>query len=288
MHQKSENKMNLFEYQNYRTYLRDYYNEQKATRRNFSYRSFSEKADIKAPSFLYYVIEGKRNLTKSSIVKISQAIGHNRDEADYFENLVFFNQAQTITEKTFYYSRIVETRKPLDIDAVSQDRYEYYRAWHHSVVREVVTFFDFQGDFAKLGAFLIPPIGTREARESINLLERLGFIEGDEDGRYHQTDNLVFAKGGPTDSFILEKFQTEMLTVSMKAYDTVPVRERMSTATTFSISPETFELFKMRIRELQHQLMEMARIDQKPSRAYQLNLNFFPVSENAAEGNNAQ
>lgn len=269
---------NLFEHQNYREYLREYYNEQKATRKSFSYRLFSEKAGIAAPSFLFHVIEGKRNLTKATAVKISAAIGHDRDEAEFFENLVFFNQAPTITEKTHYYSRLVEIRKPIDIAIIPKDRYAYYSTWYHSVIREVVIFFDFRDDYDKLAAFLVPSIRATEARKSIQLLERLGFIERDAQGLYHQTQNLINVKVGTSEAFVIEKFQMEMLEVALKAYTNIPVKSRMTTSTTFSISPETFDLFKLRLREMQHQLMEIARLDDKPKTAYQLSLNLFPVS----------
>jgi uncharacterized protein (TIGR02147 family) len=275
--------VNIFEYQDYRKYLRAYYQEMKATRRSFSYRSFSAKAGINAPSFLYYVIEGKRNLTKNSILKISKAIGHSRDEADYFENLVFFNQSRSISEKTTYYSKIVEIRRPIDIQSIEKDRYGYYGAWYHSVVREVVTLFDFKGDFKKLGLFLVPSITAAQAKASILLLERLGFIERDEDGLYHQTQNLIKSKPSSTDAFVIERFQLEMLDVAMKAYSTVRVRDRMTTSTTFSVSKDTFELFKMKIRDFQHELMEIARIDETPTGAYQLSLNLFPVSRTTDE-----
>jgi uncharacterized protein (TIGR02147 family) len=273
----------MFVHQNYREYLREYYNEQKALKKNFSYRSFSEKAGIAAPSFLFHVIEGKRNLTKASVLKISQAIGHNRDEAEFFENLVFFNQAQTVTEKTLYYSRLVEIRKPIDIAIIPKDRYEYYSNWYHSVIREVVIFFDFKDDFDRLGAMLVPPIKGSDAKKSLALLERLGFIERDAQGLYHQTQNLINLKVSAAEAFVVEKFQMEMLQVALKAYDAIPVRKRMTTSTTFSISPETFELFKLRLRELQYQLMEIARIDEKPSTAYQLTLNLFPVSRSVSD-----
>jgi len=268
----------LFAHQNYREYLREYYNEQKAQRRNFSYRAFSEKAGIAAPSFLFHVIEGKRNLTKVTVTKISQAISHNRDEAEFFENLVFFNQAHSITEKTIYYSRLVEIRRPFEIETIPKDRFEYYSCWYHSVIREVVIFFDFQDDFDRLGSFLVPPIKGSEAKRSIRLLERLGFIERDSNGLYHQSQNLINVKVGTEHAFIIEKYQSEMLQVALKAYDAVPVPNRMTSSTTFSISPDTFDLFKLRLRELQHQLMEMARIDENPGTAYQLTLNLFPVS----------
>ncbi|MBN1760675.1 MAG: TIGR02147 family protein [Chitinispirillaceae bacterium] len=268
----------LFVHQNYREYLREYYNEQKALKKQFSYRSFSEKAGIAAPSFLFHVIEGKRNLTKNSVVKVSMAIGHTRNEAEFFENMVFFNQAQTITEKTVYYSRLVELRKSIDLAIIPKDRYEYYSNWYHSVIREVVTFFDFKDDYNRLGSFLVPRIKASEAKASIRLLERLGFIERDAQGLYHQTQNLIHVRVGPEDHFVIQKFQIEMVRTALKAYDTVPVPDRFSSSTTFSISRETFGLYKMRLRELQQQLMEMARIDEHPGTAYQLTLNLFPVS----------
>lgn len=269
--------INLFEYQNYRDYLRAYYNEQKAAKKSFSYRSFSKKAGIQAPSFLFYVIEGKRNLTKNSLLKISEAIGHTREEADYFENLVFFNQADNIHDKTLYYSRIVEVRKPFDIQIIPLDRYEYYSTWYHSVIREVVTFLDFRDNYAKLGAALRPQINAKQARASIALLEKLGFIERDQQGLYHQTSNVIGVHPAPSDTFIVEKFQMEMLQVALRSYEDIPIYERMSSSTTFSISEETFKLFKMKTREFRKELAEIARLDSSQECVYQLTMNLFPV-----------
>ncbi|MBN1307533.1 MAG: TIGR02147 family protein [Chitinispirillaceae bacterium] len=270
--------INVFEYQNYRTYLKDYYQYQKATKKNFSYRYFSEKAGVNTPSFLYYVIENKRNLTESSVLKISQAIGHSREEADYFENLVFFNQAKTINEKNHYYSKLIEIRRPLDVQTIEPDRYEYYSKWYHSVIREVATFYHFKDDYSKLGSFLVPPITGHEVKESLRLLERLGFLERDEQGLYHQTNNLVLGRPSPLQAFQIERFQLEMLRLAIKSYDGIPIDRRMSTSTTLSVSVKTVELFKLRIRELQRDLMEIARMDDAEEQAIQVTVNLFPVS----------
>jgi uncharacterized protein (TIGR02147 family) len=278
---------NLFEYQNFRSYLHDFYNEQKALKRNFSYKSFSQKAGISAPSFLFYIISGKRNLTKSTAVKISNALELNREEAEYFECLVYFNQARTITEKTYFYSKLVEIRKPRDIRTIQKERWEFYSTWYHSVIREVVTFFDFNDDYSRLGTFLIPPISGQDAKKSIKLLERLGFIEKDHQGLYHQTENLIQAQASTSDAFILERFQIEMLNIVLRAYDLTPIKSRMSMATTFSISKENFELFKTRLREIHTQLMEMARIDDSPCVTYQLTMNFVPVSRSVTNETHA-
>lgn len=270
----------IFEYQNYRLFLKDYYLEQKKKKKNFSYRSFSEKAGINAVSYLFYVISGKRNLTQSTILKVSQAIGFSRPEADYFSSLVFFNQATDIKEKAYYYGRLVETRNPLEMTSVGRDCFEYYSRWYHCVIREVVTFYDFNNNYGRLGAFLTPAITGEQAKESVNLLEKLGFIELGENGLYIQNEKLLYTKTGSVDAYVLENFQKEMLQTAMKAYDLVPINKRMTTSTIFSISKESFDLFKMHIRELQYQLMELAKIDEKPEAVYQLNMNFFQISRN--------
>jgi uncharacterized protein (TIGR02147 family) len=269
--------MNIFEYQNYRLYLKDYYLEQKAIHKGFSYRYFSKKAGINASAFLYYIIEGKRNLTKSTVVKISQAIGHCREEADYFENLVFFNQAQTISEKTTYYNTIINLRRPVDIKQIETDRYEFYRKWYHSVIREVVTFFNFKDDYAALGAFLQPAISAKEAKESIRLLEQLGFIERDEQGLFHQTDTQIATHPKPIETYMIEKFQMEMLELALKSYNGFSLKDRMSSSTTFSISDETFELIKKKTRELRREIADLALLDTSPNRVYQLTINAFPL-----------
>ena len=185
--------------------------------------------------------------------------------------------------QVYYYSRLIEVRRPLDVQKIESDRYEYYSKWYHSVVREVVTFLDFQDDFAKLGSFIVPPISPREAKESVRLLERLGFLERDEKNLYHQTSNLVLGRPAPVEAFEIERFQLEMLQMAIKAYEGVAIKNRMSTSTTFSVSTKTFELFKLRIREMQRDLMEIARVDDTQEQTFQITVNLFPVSRNRNE-----
>jgi uncharacterized protein (TIGR02147 family) len=182
-----------------------------------------------------------------------------------------------------YYSRIVECRRPIDIRTIDKDRYEFYSKWYHSVIREVVTMIDFRDDYARLGARLAPAIAAREAQESVSLLERLGFLERDDKGLYHQTDNVISVKPDTAEAFVIEKFQCEMLQMALKAYDVVARNDRMSASTTFSISKTTFELFKMKTREFRKELLEIARLDNAPNRVYQFTFNLFPVSKTSDE-----
>ena len=81
----------IFEYTDYRKYLADWFDGKKKSQPWFSYGSFAQKAGFNDKGFFHNVIHGKRDLTKESLVKVSQAIGHSKAEAEYFENIVFFN-----------------------------------------------------------------------------------------------------------------------------------------------------------------------------------------------------
>jgi uncharacterized protein (TIGR02147 family) len=144
-----------------------------------------------------------------------------------------------------------------------------------------VTFYEFKDDFAALGAFIKPAITPKEARESVRLLEQLEFIKRDESGRFRQTDSQIATHPKPIETYMIEKFQIEMLERALQSYNEFPLRERLSSSTTFSISEETFELIKKKTRELRREIADLAQLDASPNRAYQLTINLFPLCQKA-------
>ena len=107
--------------------------------------------------------------------------------------------------------------------------------------------------------------------------------ERDDAGLYHQTSNLIAAHPRSTDAFVVEKFQMEMLTMALRAYDSVPRAQRMTASTTLGMSKETFDLVVMKAREFRREIMEIARLDTQPDRVCQLTLNLFPLAHAAEE-----
>src|SRR6266436_101875 len=99
MESKSLCLKNVFEYDNYRTYLKAVYESSKAMDKKFSYRYFSRLIGFQSPSFLKHVIEGKRNLSLVSIEKFVLAFKLNKEQAHFFKNLVFLNQGTTVEER---------------------------------------------------------------------------------------------------------------------------------------------------------------------------------------------
>ena len=272
--------LNLLMYSDYRTYLKEYYETRKAADPNFSFRFLSMRAGINSSAFYKYVIEGKRNLTKSTILKTCLALKLADKDAEYFENLVFFNQAKTIREKNLYFDKLTRLRGGYDRRQVQEAQYAYYGDWRHSAVRELIGCMRFKEDYRALAALLMPPIGPSEAEESVALLARLGMIRKDAQGRWRQSDP-VLTTGGQVEAPAVIAFQKQMLKLALEAFERARPAERLMSSTTFGISGETFDLFRKKIRDLKAEMLELARLDDRPARAYQLNLNLFPLSREA-------
>ena len=128
----------IFNYTDYRAFLADFYKEAKKTK-SISLRAFSKKAGFTSPNYLKMVMDGDRNLTEESITRFVSALELNKQEEEFFRNLVLFNQAKSHAKKNLYYQNLLRCRKFSQFKPIEKDQYVFYSAWYHPVVRELVT-----------------------------------------------------------------------------------------------------------------------------------------------------
>jgi uncharacterized protein (TIGR02147 family) len=265
-----------FDYSDYRHFLKDYYEQHKAINPSFSFRYLSQKAGINSAPFYKFIIEGKRNLTKATILKTCMALRLKDPEAEYFENLVFFNQAKTIAEKNHFFERLVEKQRHRNISKIQDDQFEYFSEWYHCVVRELACMVDFKDDFVRLAKSLHPAITPREAAKSVKLLLKLGFLKK-VNNRYHQAEPIVSTGYGLASHQVIN-FQIMMLRKAIEAFDRCNQNQRLASATTLAISRSTYEKMVEKLRTMRSEMLESARCDACPDMVYELTVNLFPLS----------
>jgi len=270
----------VFEYRDYRQYLKDYYQEEKK-KPIFSYRLFAQRGSITNPVLLKLVIDSKRNLTKSTIQKFSNALQLSKSESDYFEYLVFYNQAKTSQEKQVYLEKLQGIGKRINVFFLSRDQYEFYHTWYHSAIRELAVFMKWESDYMKLGSALHPPIKPREARRSIKLLLKLGLLQRKKDGDYSQSQPTI--SSGPIHEDVtlaIRRLHKEWAKLGLEALENTPQSDRDITGTTVGISHKNFNRITQEIREFRKRIMSISTEEPQIDRVYQLTVNFFPLSKN--------
>ncbi|MDG5816114.1 TIGR02147 family protein [Chitinispirillales bacterium ANBcel5] len=273
----------IFEYLDYREYLKDFYDWKKNKYSFYSYRLFSQKAGFKSPNFLKLVIDGKRNLTKESVFRFSKALNLNKSETDYFENIVFLNQCRSLDEKNAYLCKIMRHRVKCDPKKIEESQYEYYSQWYHPVIRELVTAVDFGDDFKRLASLVIPSITVSEAKRSVDLLLKLNYIRKNDHGNYEKISNTL-TTGPQVRSVAVSNFHKSMIKLGSDAIERFPSKLRNISSLTLSVSEDTCSQVISKIETFRKELLDLAEADSEPSKVLQLNMQLFPLSDNFDKG----
>jgi uncharacterized protein (TIGR02147 family) len=267
----------IFTYMNYREYLRDAFAEKKQGLAAYSYRLFSQKAGLKSPNFLKLVIDNARNLTKESVYKFSKALGHNRAEAEYFENLVFFNQSDSLDQKNIYLAHMLKHRVKNDPRRIEESEFKYYSAWYHPVIRELACAHDFKDDFKKLGASCVPAITAPEAQKSVELLLSLNFIAKKADNTYEKTA-LSLTTGPQVKGVAVANYHKAMMGLAADSIERIPALERDISSCTVHVSDDTRKAIIARVQQVRKEILQMAEADSAPQNVVQVNFQVFPLS----------
>lgn len=274
----------IYQYIDYRAFLGDYYKEQKAANRGFSYMYFSHKANIKSSGFILHLIKRERNVTRPVLLNIARAIGLDPAQTEYFEDLMAFDQAKTQSDREFYFSRISAKRKLVKAKPLEDRQHELYSAWYHPVIREIVNLIDDAGDCAALSKLLIPPITPMQAKKSLNLQKEIGVLTTGENGAYRQAEPFITG-GGPVRNTALVKYQKEMLEQTKGAWDHFSSQEITMHTVTLCMSEDLLDAVREEVRAFKNRLLELVASEQKePERVYHLNINLFPVTK-STKGN---
>lgn len=273
--------VSVFDYTNYREYLADYYEEKKNASPGFSYQNIANKAGFKDKSTVYGAINGRRNLSKTAIFKLSQALKHNRYEAEYFENLVAFNQAHELRERNHYYEKMNQVKSYDKVSSkarlLREDQFEFYSRWYHSAIRSIIGMYPFKDDYTWLAKNVYPTITRKQAKKSIELLERLGLIKKQRGGVYALTDKNIAASQEVL-SLAGQNYHREMAELAAKAIGNLPKEQRGLAGLTMGISRKTYTQIWEEIESFRKRLVEIVSKDEDTEATYQLNFHLFPLS----------
>ena len=272
----------IYNYTDYRQYLRDKFFHLKATQRRFSYRAMSAQLGFSAPNFLKLVIDGKRNIGRESIGKISSGLELNKKESEYFSYLVFFLQAKEPVEKNYYFGLIAAMRSRATTTLLQADQFEYLNRWYHPTIREIADGCPTPLDFEKLSHRFGGAVSPARIRRSVNLLLRLGLLKIDENGIYRQTSATLNTEN-ELNSFSVRHYHEQVLDIARKSLHSVPATEREVSSATLSLSKKGFTRIKQRLQDFREELLQMTADDTDPRQVYHVNLQFYPLTKSAED-----
>lgn len=277
-----KNKISVFQYADYRAFLSDWFLEAKKNNPLFSHRAFARMAGFHSSNFLMLVMQGKRNLTVGSLQQMQAGLQLNKQEQEFFRNLVLFNQAGTHSERNLYYKKLLQSRRYQRLQPIERKKYEYYSTWYHPVVRELIVSRACDGTPEWVAAHINPSITLDQSKKSIKLLESLGFIERVGPDRWKQT-NTILSTGPEIQSVVIHNYHKALLDLSKHMMDRISMRYRDVSAVTVGVKKERIAEIRKKIIDFRREILQLVSEDEEPEEVAQLNIQFFPVTRGIAQ-----
>lgn len=267
----------LFDYDDFRKFMQDYFEEQKKMRSVFSHRFFAAKAGFSSSSYCLNVIRGRFNLTPKSIEKISKAMDFEPLQKEYFEALVQYNQAQQVDERDQAWKQILQIRKQIEFTHITTREQAYFSKWYYPVIRELAADSQWHGDYRVLARSLTPQITTEEARDAVKNLLEWGLLRKLDDGRYAQTSQMLDAAEIPP--IALRQIRREYIQHAIGAVESMPKDERFAAFTTLAMSESSYNYAVEVLEEARKKIIARASNDTNVERVYEMMLVAFPMSK---------
>ncbi len=271
------NEPNLFSYTDFRVYLRDFYAWKKQILPAFSYRFFSRKAGLGSPNYLKLVMDGSRNLSHKSLTAFLRGLDLAGPKAEYFENLVLYNQAPDETERNHFFQKLVKYRIRLGLKPLEAGQLRLFSSWFPMVIREMTALQGFRKTPAWISKALKGRVSAQEAEMAFELLLELGLLKKTDRG-FESVDTHITTRD-EVSSEDVKTYHRHMIRLGMESLDLESSNRRDISALTFPIRQADFPRVKERLQLLRKELLNLAATQGEGEMVVQVNFQLFPLAE---------
>ena len=267
--------VNIFDYLDYREFLRDYYKEAKRNKPFFSYRFIGNRVGMDS-SYVIKILQGNLHISLKKINRFIKLLELNETESEFFETLVHFGRAKSEKERKLYFDRLFSLSS-VKAQHLEPHQYEFFQKWYYSAVWSIINCTPFNGDFHALAGKCMPAITVWDAKRAVRLLSKLGLIAKGTDGNIHTTgQNLT--TGWKWYSQAIESNQRDMIRLAGEAISRFTKETRDISTVTMSVDEKALPEIREHIRQFRSSLINIVNSYAGTDRVYQLNIQLFPLS----------
>jgi len=267
----------IFDYMDYREYLRDVFTTEKKDKAFFSYRYVSQRTGIDSGQ-LTKILQGQLHLSARNIKKINDFLQLQGKEEEYFNLLVHFGKARNSSEVEMYFQKIMSFREitPHEMNA---EQLTFYSQWYYVALYAYLSIHPAFKPHVELARTLVPPVEAKHIENALETLKALGLIvENPKLQCWEITQKHLSTPEKWSDSMV-KTFQRNTLNLAVDALQSIPKQHRHFTTLTISINPETLEQLKAITEEYRRSVIKLVEECNDPTMVMHLNTQIFPVSQ---------
>ena len=265
-------------YLDYRMFIKDHYAYQKSKNASFSFRSFALKAGLSSPSHFKMVADGTRNLSPKTLQKFIKGLSLDEKTANYFEALVYFNQAQDDESRSKCFKKLIELKSNrIDSTSLEDCSFEFLSNWYIVAIYVLIGSRNFKNDHQWIVKKLNSKVSLSEVKRALTLMLKLNLIKPDPEKGYVQSNGSISA-ADDTKNIAVYNYHKQMNQIAGDCLDKVDPDLREFNGATISISVEDLPLLKEKIRQFRKEINQLTSQELDGKEVYQMNVQLFPLS----------
>jgi uncharacterized protein (TIGR02147 family) len=244
----------------------------------YTYHQFAEDMGFASTNIMHQFIRGHRKLTLKAGGQIVKNLDLRGVERRYFEAMIEYCNT-TVPEKreTMFQKMLAEKSQVLGADD-DRDWLEYLSQWYHPVVRELVGLETFRNDPQWIADRIQPRIRPEQAKKSLELLERIGFIRYNTATENYELTEKSLSTGHAVRGIGFTRYHQKMIEMGKESLANTKGKVREISATTLPVDEVTFQKLKSMIHEFHAKIIAECENSGEADRIYQLNIQLFPFA----------
>lgn len=274
----ARNKINIYEYSDYRKFLQDFYELEKSLDPTFSYRVFAAAVDIDA-SLLVKILQGKRHVSTKNIESFVQFFRYKEGKAEYFREMIAYGKAKTDDQVRKHFETLQKMR-PAACRELDEARYRYFQQWFYPMIRSALDVFDYRGEnhAAALGDSCIPKLTATQVQNAVDALLQLGLAHKQNNGRIAPTEAHIKTKERWLSASISD-YQKSITELAQRSIAETPKEERDISTLTMALDSTQIHKIREILADTRKSIVKV--VNAMPSQicdsVYQLNFQLFPM-----------
>ena len=274
----ARNKINIYDYTDYRKFLQDFYELEKSLDVTFSYRVFAAAVDIDA-SLLVKILQGKRHVSSKGIEPFVEFFRFKEAKAEYFREMVAYGKAKTDEDVRKHFEALQKMR-PATCRELDEARYRYFQQWYYPMIRSALDVFDYRDpqDAAALGEACIPKLSASQVEKAVDALLQLGLARRRRDGRVVPTEAHLRTQEHWLSATISD-YQGRIAELARDSIASTPKEKRDISTLTMALDSSQIQKIRNILAETRKAIVNV--VNAMPAQicdsVYQLNFQLFPM-----------
>ena len=274
----AKNKINIYDYSDYRKFLQEFYELEKSLDSSFSYRVFAAAVGMDA-SLLLKILQGKRHISPKCIDDFVNFFHFKDAKAEYFREMIAYGKAKNDEDVRSHFETLQKMR-PAACRELDEARYRYFQQWYYPMIRSALDVFNYRGtqDAAALGECCIPKLSASQVENAVDALLQLGLARANKDGRVVPTDAHLKTMEHWLSACISD-YQSSIAELAGKSIQNTPKEKRDISTLTMALDSRQIDKIREILAKTRKAIVNVvnAMPPQICDSVYQLNFQLFPM-----------